>query len=344
MTNCPPKIDTDQLKEALPITELAERLGIKLNRSNKALCIFHNEKTASLSFNNDKKIFKCFSCNKHGDIIDLYKEVKGVETGEAIKELAEYGGISTDINGNKRLDKQVITGQPEVRVKPAETYSEIYEEIIFICGGLDQESIKYLTGGSRGLTEDTLNRFLLCSVKDYQDIDKQLKAKFSIAELQQAGVLSDKDSLIFYKHKIIIPFIKDGRIVFLQGRRTDAGEPKYLHIKRPVPLFNPDTLEGLENGSKVYICEGVFDAMILEQNGYRAVAILGVNNFKPEYTELFKGLDVVLCLDNDEAGERATQELAKMFLLKGQAITSKQLPSGIKDITEYFINNKGVLK
>jgi len=90
-------------------------------------------------------------------------------------------------------------------------------------------------------------------------------------------------------------------------------------------------------GQKVYIAEGVFDAMMLEQNGYNAVGILGVNNFKSEYTELFKGLEVVLCLDQDEAGERATNELAKMFLLKGQAVKTKRLPDGIKDITEYFI-------
>ena len=77
--------------------------------------------------------------------------------------------------------------------------------------------------------------------------------------------------------------------------------------------------------------------MMLEQHGYKAVAILGVNNFKAETTELFKGLDVVLCLDNDEAGERAKDEVAKMFLLKGQAVKSKQLPDGVKDISEYFM-------
>ncbi len=63
---------------------------------------------------------------------------------------------------------------------------------------------------------------------------------------------------------------------------------------------------------------------------------MGVNNFKPDYTDLFKGLDVVLALDNDEAGERGTNELAKMFYLKGQGVSSKQLPDGIKDITDYF--------
>lgn len=344
MTNNPPKINIERLKDALPITELAERLGIKLNRSKQALCIFHNEKTPSLSFSDDKKIFTCFSCNKHGDIIDLYKEVKGLTTGEAIKELAGMAGLAPANQQSQPQAKKLVSKllHQNLKPEPAETYSDIYEELVYLCGGLDKESIKYLTGVTRGLTEDTLNRFLLCSITDYAEVDKQLKAKFSITELQQAGVLSEKNSLIFYKHKIIIPFLRDGRIVFLQGRRLDDGQPKYLFIKRPVPLFNPDTLGGLEKGDRIYICEGVFDAMILEQNGYKAVAILGVNNFKPEYTELFKGFEVVLCLDNDEPAKQAIDRLAKMFLLKGQAVIAKQLPDGIKDITEYFLTTKQV--
>jgi DNA primase len=110
-----------------------------------------------------------------------------------------------------------------------------------------------------------------------------------------------------------------------------------MHLKRPVPLFNTDTLKDLKAGDKVYICEGVFDAMMLEQQGYKAVAILGVNNFKPEMAELFKGLEVVLCLDNDESGKLGTQTLARVFLFNGQSGKTKTLPDGVKDITEYFI-------
>ena len=76
--------------------------------------------------------------------------------------------------------------------------------------------------------------------------------------------------------------------------------------------------------------------MILEQEGFKAVAILGVNNLKPEMTDLFKGLEVVLCLENDEAGKEATKQVARAFALRGQEVYIKQLPAGIKDITEYF--------
>lgn len=334
-------IDLDRLKEAITITELAERLGLEI-KGRQARCFnsqahSHDDRNKSLGLDTKRNRFKCFACGVSGSIIDLYKGVKGVETGEAITELASMAGLAPDSPQSHATSQFTPKSKPEAILEPTEAYSDIYEELVYLCGGLDKESLDYLTGESRSLTEQTASDFLLCNVGDYQDIDKKLKAKFSLDELQRAGVVSDKGSLIFYKHKIIIPFMSEGRVVFLQGRRTDEGQPKYLHIKRPVPLFNADKIAELEKGNKIYIAEGVFDAMILEQNGYNAVAILGVNNFKPEYTELFKGLEVVLCLDNDEAGERASNELAKAFLLKGQAVKIKQLPDGIKDISEYFI-------
>ena len=66
------------------------------------------------------------------------------------------------------------------------------------------------------------------------------------------------------------------KVIYLspQGRRLDQEQPKYLHLKRPVPLYNRDALAELDKGKKIYIAEGVFDAMMLEQNGYKAVGIL----------------------------------------------------------------------
>jgi len=350
MTNGTHKIDLDQLKQAMPIMNLAKFLGLEI-RGRQARCYNsqehkNNDRNFSLGLDVARNRFKCFACGEQGSIIDLYKQVKGVELSQAIKELAEMTGL-TSINhqtGKGQSKPYKVTNTPyKAGIKPPEAhsedvgvYSDIYEEFCFVCAGLDKASGQYLK--NRGLTDETLNRFLLFSVKDYQATDKHLKSKFSLDELQKAGIVGEKGNLIFYKHKIIIPFLQDGRIIFLQGRRLDQEQSKYLHLKRPVPLYNRDVLVELEKGKKVYITEGVFDAMMLEQNGYKAIGILGVNNFKPDYIDLFKGLDVVLALDNDKTGERGTSELAKMFYLKGQRVSSKQLPDGIKDITDYFMS------
>jgi DNA primase len=207
---------------------------------------------------------------------------------------------------------------------------------------LDKESYDYLTGPTRGLTAETLRRFKIFSVTDYTATNNYLKKAYGIDALRRAGLINpdpkkNKTNICFWKHKVITPFIEDKKIVFLQGRRIDGeGKLKYLNAFRPVPLFNAETLKGLKAGEKVYICEGVFDAIMLEQNGLPAVAILGVTNFKSSMVKLFKGLEVVLCLDNDDKGHKATKEIKDIFTAQGQSVKAKPLPDGIKDITEYY--------
>ena len=368
MQTTPKSIDIDRLKQALRIDELAKMLGLEI-KGKQARCFNgarhkNNDKNFSLGFDLKANRFKCFACGVSGSIIDLYKEVKGVDISQTIKDLAQMAGLqfpmSMNDNKNKikvakdtyhRLGKvgslnwgkrggKIPHIQHERRDRTRQSEG-IYEALREYCGEVDGESLNYLTGATRGLTQATIKRFKIFNIKDYQTTNKYLQGKFTPEQLKEAGLVSDEGNLIFYKHKIIIPFIEGGHIVFLQGRRTDDDHPRYMHLKSPTPLFNTDTLIGGLNpskqGGKIYICEGVFDAMMLEQQGYKAVAILGVNNFKPEMTGLFSGLNVVLCLDNDESGKQATQALSKLFLLNGQIIKTKILPDGIKDITEYFI-------
>jgi DNA primase len=352
LTNTTPTIDLDRLKQAMPIMDLAKSLGLEI-RERQARCYNstahkHNDRSFSLGLDINHNRYKCFACGEQGSIIDLLMAIKGLNLSQAIKEIAEMTGLTpmrhqTHQRTTSTPYKAEIR-QPEASREKTRAYSNIYEELCFICGGLDQESRAYLTGATRGLTEDTLNRFLLFSVSDYKKINQHLKDKFSRDELQGAGVISDGDNLVFYKHKVLIPFLSEGRIIYLRGRylfngnaETDGAKMLGLKGQTTKRLFNADRLADLEKGDKVYICEGEFDTMILDQHGYNAVGVLGTTNFNADDIELFKGFEVVLALDNDEAGERATKELAKMFLLKGQRVKSKQLPDGVKDITDYFI-------
>ena len=338
-------IDLDHLKTAIPILSLAKSLGLEV-RGKQARCYNsavhkHNDRNFSLGLDTKRNRYKCFACGESGSVIDLYMAIRCVDLKTAISELACGAGLTTYTTRIKAASTPIrATREGGSERDDIGDYSKIYEAFYCYCIGLDKESETYLKG--RGLTDETIDRFLVFSVKDYEATDKYLKSEFSLSELRSAGILSEQGSLIFHRHKIIIPFLEGGRIVFLQGRKLDEEHPKYLHLRgRAVPLFNRETLNEAEKGQKVYIAEGVFDAMMLEQNGYRAVGILGVNSFKAEYVDEFRGFEVVLSLDNDEAGERASKEIAKMFYLKGQRVQRKHLPDGIKDITEYFLQKDG---
>jgi DNA primase len=62
---------------------------INFNSQGYACCLWHNERTPSMFYNNDNSKFpntvKCFSCGYMGDCIDVMMALKGVEFNEAVK-------------------------------------------------------------------------------------------------------------------------------------------------------------------------------------------------------------------------------------------------------------------
>lgn len=76
--------DTGEIARAksYPVSEL-----IKFNREHKACCIWHNEKSASMHYYKGTNSVYCFGCGRHGDAIDVIRQMKGCSFGEAIKAL-----------------------------------------------------------------------------------------------------------------------------------------------------------------------------------------------------------------------------------------------------------------
>lgn len=48
-------------------------------------CIFHTDRTPSLSLSLDTYRFKCFSCGRGGDLIDLHRELTGCDFKTALQ-------------------------------------------------------------------------------------------------------------------------------------------------------------------------------------------------------------------------------------------------------------------
>lgn len=66
---------------AYPIHDL-----LKVSRAHKTLCVWHDEKTASLHVYADNHVF-CYSCQRRGDSIDVYMAVNHVTFVEAVRAL-----------------------------------------------------------------------------------------------------------------------------------------------------------------------------------------------------------------------------------------------------------------
>ena len=93
----------DEIKARLPILEAVqslipvERLTFRGSRAT-GLCPLHSEKTPSFVVYLDQNRFYCFGCHAHGDQITLYAAYKGMTNSEAIRELAEYLGLSRNLS------------------------------------------------------------------------------------------------------------------------------------------------------------------------------------------------------------------------------------------------------
>ena len=94
------KYEIQKLRD-LPIERVAEQMGIKVKR-HKALCPFHDDHHASLSFNTRKNSCRCYVCmgNSVGTI-DLVMKYLGKDFLSACRWLAEVNGVYLE-DGRKR--------------------------------------------------------------------------------------------------------------------------------------------------------------------------------------------------------------------------------------------------
>ena len=99
----------ERLKAANPIAEVRSSY-VTLKRTGRdyvCLCPFHNEKTPSCHIHPDKEYFHCFGCGAGGDVITFTMKYNNLDYWEAVKLLAERGGVPLpEDNGydSKRTD------------------------------------------------------------------------------------------------------------------------------------------------------------------------------------------------------------------------------------------------
>jgi DNA primase len=139
-------------------------------------------------------------------------------------------------------------------------------------------------------------------------VDLTTAARFGVGYYAGSG---------FLRHRIVFP-IHDGqgRLVAYAGRRVDDSEPRYLFppgFRKSLVIFNLHRAvsEARHAGSAIVV-EGFFDCLRVHQSGYpNVVALLGTSlSGAQEKLLLDRFQKLVLLLDGDEAGRRASRQLA----------------------------------
>lgn len=152
----------------------------------------------------------------------------------------------------------------------------------------------------------------------------------------------------FYsKNWITIP-IKDvyGNCTFFKLRQDPAyGNDKITFPKGiEAQIYDWEMLKGAS--SPLVICEGEMDRLALLSKGISAITSThGAMTFKQEWIEkVGKGRKIYICYDNDEAGKKGSERVAKLLENTGNEIFIVTLPQEVGvggDITDFLIKLKG---
>lgn len=329
----------EEIKNRTKIVDLAIEFGLLPTKNDFIFSIYKKEKNRSLKLYRRTNSFFDYSTGQGGDVIKFYADYKKIVNKEAIKSLAKEYDL---YNGNgKQIPKTHNNGGNKIETNISkERCIEIYHSLERFCSVVDEKTLQYLTGPKRGLSEETIKRFRLFSIKDVDATIDYLFTSYHLDELKQSGLFNEKGKFVFARHRIIIPYLENESIIYLRGRLLpefeNNGASKYIGLsgQKAKRLFNQNALINLNEGVDLLLCEGEFDTIIAYQAGLKAVGIPGVNNFPDEAQEILKNFDLFLCLDNDEAGEMGVKKIAAHFKRRLQAIMLIKY----KDITEVLCN------
>ena len=106
-----------------------------------------------------------------------------------------------------------------------------------------------------------------------------------------------------------------------------------------VPYMLPELLRRLQDAPTAFVCiaEGEKDVEALWDLGWPATCnVGGADKWRDEYTEWFKGRNVVVFQDNDEAGRRHVQKVAGSCSAAGCKVRVIGMPEPHKDVADFI--------
>ena len=315
-----------------------------------ACCPFHNEKTPSFSIDAEDGIYYCFGCKESGDVIKFVEKMENIEFYDAVKLLADKAGMqlpeleTSEEAGKKQKLKERLLEALSLAQKH-------YEENLYNKDAYEaQQYIK-----KRKFTRRELNDFKIGYSKNWTDIVDYLHQKgFSDNELVTAGICGRKNDRVYdvLAGRLVFPIFNSFNecIGFSARALGQTDFAKYLNTaETPVfqkgrVVFGINLLKKLKQQQgldKIILVEGQMDVIAMHKGGFKnAVACMGTALTKDHIQELKRySKNIVLCFDNDSAGEKATMRAIELFRGEGVDLKVTTLHGG-KDADE-VLNNLG---
>lgn len=344
----------DDIRARIDIVDLIGQF-VQLKKSGQGfmgLCPFHKEKTGSFHIHPGKQVYKCFGCQKGGNIFTFLMQYEGVNFPEAVQRLAKKAGVEL------KEEKTFVKQAPEVNTSHERLYEALELAAKFYQYLLAEKkeyktALDYIT--SRGITKKTIDTFRIgVSPTGWSGfLDVALKRGFTLQELITAGLVAEKEGgkagYDRFRYRLMFPITnKEGRVIGFGARILDEQndqQPKYINsIESPV-FSKRKNLYGIYENSRgvrlkneAVIVEGYMDVVGLYEAGVtNAVATMGTALTEEHLREL-KNLskNLVTVFDPDAAGIEAWHRSMHLCLEAGFFAKDLSLPDG-KDPDEFAI-------
>ena len=292
------RLDLQKLRD-LPIEGVAERLGMQVVR-HKALCPFHDDHHASLSFSVRRNTFRCFACGAHGGTIDLTMKQMNMDFRNATKWLADENNVI--------VESGPLPTSPEgERMFDASRYERFFERPF-----LNVEARRFLFD-ERKIDPRVVSWCRLTSWKDKRQVP-WLQIPYYDREGRLVGIQNRN-------------LVRDGlpRFRFPQGSQCGIYNLPVLNLLRP--------------GDELWITEGCSDCWAMLSSGRKAIAIPSATLLTKKDKEQLSIINSQLSIeyhmypDRDVPGERLFMQLQKVL----PGLVHHQLPEGCKDFGEFFL-------
>ncbi len=332
--------------QGIPITSVAEALGIRVIRGKEALCFMHSDKHPSLKFNISKNTWKCFVCDKGGDTITLVMKRNDLSFVDACKWLADRFNIFIPMNNGYRKRSKNKTIVQTKKAKGKETVSLIDREImtwIITHAGLSEKAKDFLFK-QRKYNENVVNSLCIGSISDSARLVNALVNVFGKERTLASGIIRQNSKglyLFFYTPCLMFPYTDiDGKIINIQTRYlgSNTKAPRFQFLPNvETGIFNAQILKSVTRDDMLFVSEGVTDCLALLSIGKNAIAIPSATLLHKKDVKIIASKNLYMYPDQDEAGERLYQALSERLNDYGSMIMRVQLPDGCKDYSDYYL-------
>lgn len=288
----------------------------KAGSNYKGLSPFTSENTPSFMVSPSKRIFKCFSSGRGGNVVKFIMENEHISFPEAIRYLAEKYQIP--ILETAKTEEDQITELQKLNLYVLTKFAnEYYQNVLKTT----PEAIKYLKE-ERKFTDEIIKKFEIGFAPGTISTLTTLIINngYNWTTALEASLINYKEGKLYdrFKNRIMFPIkTNTGNIAGFGGRYigTNSNFPKYLNSSDSLIYNKSKILYGLFESKKAIVendeallVEGYSDVIMFHIKGIQNIVSSCGTAFNEEHAKLIKryAKNVVVIFDGDDPGLLST--------------------------------------